>query len=102
MSEESTRVIHIGLPELSEEEVMAIGKLAQRIILKRIFDELARNEVKDIEVTARINREETLDLEIEVYLEVPIFVKVDVDALVEEAIEKAYEAVEKKLREISK
>ncbi|WP_297509686.1 DUF3194 domain-containing protein [Thermococcus sp.] len=101
MSGGSTRVIHIGLPELSEDEVIALGELAQKVILKRVFDELARSEVKDIEVTARINRGETLDLEIEVYLEVPIFVKVDVDALVEEAIEKAYEAVERKLREIS-
>jgi hypothetical protein len=95
------RVIHIGLPELSEEELIEVGELAQETIIKHIFDVLNRSDVKDIEVTMRINREDTLDLEVEVYLEVPIFVKVDVDRLIDEAVEKAYEAVERKLREIA-
>jgi len=95
------RVIHIGLPELSEEELIEIGELAQETIIKHVFEALNRSDVKDIEVTMRINREETLDLEIEVYLEVPIFVKVDVDKLIDEAVEEAYEAVERRLREIA-
>ncbi|NJE42341.1 DUF3194 domain-containing protein [Thermococcus sp. GR6] len=95
------RVIHIGLPELSEEQLIKIGELAQETIIDYVFDHLTRSEVKDIEVTMRINREETLDLEIEVYLEVPIFVKVDVDKLIDEAVERAYEVVERKLREIA-
>ncbi|ASJ08977.1 hypothetical protein A3L11_06955 [Thermococcus siculi] len=97
----SRRVIHIGLPELSEEELIEVGELAQETIIKHIFDVLNRSDVKDIEVTMRINREDTLDLEVEVYLEVPIFVKVDVEGLIDEAVEKAYEAVERKLREIA-
>lgn len=98
---EQRGVIHIGLPELSEEEIIEIGELAQRIIIKHVFSELNRSEVKDIEVTTRINRDDTLNLEIEVYLEVPVFVKVDVERLIEEALEKAYDAVEKRLREIA-
>lgn len=96
-----TGVINIGLPELGEEEIIELGELAQEIIIKHIFDALNRSDVKDIEVTTKINRDETLDLEIEVYLEVPVFVRVDVDALVEEALEKAYNAVERRLREIA-
>ncbi len=95
------RVIHIGLPELSEEQLIDIGELAQETIIKEVFDALNRSDVKDIEVTMRINREDTLDLEVEVYLEVPIFVKVDVDELIEKAVEKAYEAVEKRLKELA-
>ncbi|WP_297477835.1 DUF3194 domain-containing protein [Thermococcus sp.] len=95
------RVIHIGLPELSEEQLIDIGELAQETIIKEVFDALNRSDVKDIEVTMRINREDTLNLEVEVYLEVPIFLKVDVDELIEKAVEKAYEAVESKLREIA-
>ncbi|AHF79661.1 DUF3194 domain-containing protein [Thermococcus paralvinellae] len=95
------RVIHIGLPELSEDELIALGELAQETAIEYIFEHLTRSEVKDIEVTARINKEETLDLELEIYLEVPIFVKVDVDKLVEEALELAYEKVEERLREIA-
>lgn len=98
---EKTGVIHIGLPELSEEQLIEIGELAQSVILKHVFDVLKRSDVKDIEVTARINRDETLNLEIEVFLEVPIFVKTDVEALIEEALEKAYNAVERRLREIA-
>ncbi|AJC70805.1 MAG: DUF3194 domain-containing protein [Thermococcus sp.] len=98
---EQRGVIHIGLPELSEEEIIAIGELAQNVIIKHVFSELNRSEVKDIEVTTRINRDDTLNLEIEVYLEVPVFVKVDVEKLIEEALEKAYDAVEKRLREIA-
>ncbi|AFL94445.1 hypothetical protein CL1_0233 [Thermococcus cleftensis] len=95
------RVIHIGLPKLSEEQLMEIGEIAQETVIKHVFDTLNRSDVKDIEVTMRINREETLDLEMEVYLEVPVFVRVDVDGLIEEAVERAYEAVERKLREIA-
>jgi len=94
-------VIHIGLPELSEEQLMEIGEIAQETVIKHVFDTLNRSDVKDIEVTMRINRDETLDLEIEVYLEVPVFVKVDVESLIDEALERAYEAVERKLREIA-
>ncbi|NJE60883.1 DUF3194 domain-containing protein [Thermococcus sp. 21S7] len=95
------KVIHIGLPELSEEQIIEIGELAQETIIKHVFDVLNRSDVKDIEVTMRINHGETLDLEVEVYLEVPIFVKVDVEGLIDEALEKAYAAVERKLREIA-
>ena len=95
------RVIHIGLPELSEEQLIDIGELAQETIIKEVFDALNRSDVKDIEVTMRINREETLDLEVEVYLEVPIFVKVDVDGLIDKAVEKAYEVVERRLKELA-
>jgi len=98
---EQRGVINIGLPELSEEQLIEIGELAQGIIIKHVFSELNRSDVKDIEVTTRINRGKTLNLEIEVYLEVPVFVKVDVERLIDEALEKAYEAVERKLREIA-
>ncbi|AMM53356.1 DUF3194 domain-containing protein [Pyrococcus kukulkanii] len=92
------KVVHIGLPKLSEEELIEVGSIAQEVIIDYIFDHLAKSEVRDMEVTARINQGETLDLEIEVFIEVPIFVKVDVDSLIEEAIDKAYEAVERYLR----
>ncbi len=95
------RVVHIGLPELSEEQLIEVGELAQETVIGYVFGVLNRSDVKDIEVTTRINRGETLDLELEVYLEVPIFVKVDVEELIEKAVEKAYEAVERKLREIA-
>ncbi|MFA4647590.1 DUF3194 domain-containing protein [Pyrococcus kukulkanii] len=92
------KVVHIGLPKLSEEELIEVGSIAQEVIIDYIFDHLAKSEVRDMEVTARINQGETLDLEIEVFIEVPIFIKVDVDSLIEEAIDKAYEAVERYLR----
>ena len=100
-SDSERRVIHIGLPELSEEQLIEVGEIAQETIIKHVFDVLNRSDVKDIEVTMRINRDETLDLEVEVYLEVPVFVKVDVESLIDEAVEEAYAAVERKLREIA-
>ncbi|WP_258084614.1 DUF3194 domain-containing protein [Thermococcus thermotolerans] len=103
MGEEASgrKVINIGLPELSEEQLIEVGEVAQETIIKHVFDVLNRSDVKDIEVTMRINRNETLDLEVEVYLEVPVFVKVDVEGLIDDAVEKAYAAVERKLREIA-
>jgi len=98
---EKRGVVHIGLPELSEEQLIEIGELAQEAIIRHVFTELNRSDVKDIEVTTRINRDETLNLEIEVYLEVPVFVKVDVDSLIREALERAYARVEERLREIA-
>ncbi len=96
-----TGVIHIGLPEMSEEELAAIGELAQETAINHVFAHLTKSEVKDIEAVVRVTRDETLNLELELYIEVPIFVKVDVDALVEEALEKAYRKVEERLREIA-
>ncbi|WP_010478415.1 DUF3194 domain-containing protein [Thermococcus zilligii] len=101
MNSGERKVIHIGLPELGEEELIELGELAQKVIIEHIFDILSRSDVKDIEVTTRINRDETLDLEIEVYLEVPVFVRVDVDSLISEALERAYESVEKKLKALA-
>ncbi len=94
-------VMHIGLPELGEEELIKLGELAQEAIITHIFDALNKSDVKDIEVTTRINRDETLDLEVEVYLEVPVFVRVNVEKLIDEALEKAYATVERRLREIA-
>ncbi|WP_461865546.1 DUF3194 domain-containing protein [Thermococcus sp.] len=96
-----TRVIHIGLPELDEDELVAIGELAQETVINHVFTHLAKSEVKDIEAVARITRDETLNLELELYIEVPIFVRVDVDALVEEALRRAYQKVEEKLRSLA-
>ncbi len=96
-----TGVIHIGLPEMSEEEIIAIGELAQETAINHVFARLAKSEVKDIEAVSRIVKNETLNLELELYIEVPVFVREDVDALVEEALEKAYEAVERRLRELA-
>jgi len=70
-------------------------------VIGHVFSVLRGSEVKDIEVTTRINRGETLDLEVEVYLDVPIFVRIDVERLVNEALERAYDAVERRLREIA-
>ncbi|RLF82974.1 DUF3194 domain-containing protein [Thermococci archaeon] len=95
------RVIHIGLPELNEEELVRLGELAQETAIEYIFAHLTRSEVKDIEVTTKLNQGDTLDLELEIYLEVPIFVKVDVDNLVEKALEEAYKKVEERLIEIA-
>ncbi|NJF24297.1 DUF3194 domain-containing protein [Thermococcus sp. Bubb.Bath] len=100
-SSKGRRVIHIGLPPLSEEELIEIGELAQETVLKRIFGALNRGDVKDVDVTTRINLGDTLDLEVEAYLEVPVFVKADVEKLVEEALEEAYSVVERRLREIA-
>ncbi|ASJ10854.1 hypothetical protein A3L12_05830 [Thermococcus sp. P6] len=94
-------VVNIGLPELSEEEIVEVGELAQETVIGHVFSVLRGSEVKDIEVTTRINRGETLDLEVEVYLEVPVFVRIDVERLVNEALERAYDAVERRLREIA-
>jgi len=95
------KVVHIGLPDLEPEKLVEIGELAQETIIDRIFEDLTKSEVKDLEVTTRINRGETLDLEIEVYLEVPIFVRTDIGKLIDEAVEMAYRAVEQRLREIA-
>jgi len=97
---EGKGVIHIGLPELDEETLSALGELVQEAVLAHIFESLKRSEVRDVDVTVRVNRGDTLDLEVEAYLEVPVFVRVDVDELLDEALERAYTAVEKKLRAI--
>ncbi len=95
------KVVHIGLPNLEPEKLIEIGELAQETIIGHVFDSLTKSEVKDVEVTTRINLEGTLDLEIEVYLEVPIFVRVDVEGLIDKALKMAYQAVEQRLQEIA-
>ena len=50
------KVFHIGLPELSEEELIALGELAQEEIIDYVFEHLTRSEVKDIEVEKRLRK----------------------------------------------
>lgn len=100
MESEGRRVVYIGLLEFIEEQIIEVGEFVQRVVIKYVFDVFNRSDVKDIEVMMRINRGEIFDFEFEVYFEVLVFVKVDVERLIDEVVEKVYVVVEKKLREI--
>ncbi len=92
------RLIRIGLPELSDEDLTEIASIAQDEVLKRIEESISRSDLIDVDVTVRVVKGETLDLEIEVSFEVPVFVRADVDSIVEDALESAFSKVEEFIR----
>ena len=92
------KVVHIGLPELSEEELTAIAELAHETVVERIRDSLSSSDIIDINVVVKVVEDDTLDLAVDAYVEVPVFVDADVEGIVNEAIELAYERVERELR----
>ncbi|NPA47777.1 MAG: DUF3194 domain-containing protein [Thermococci archaeon] len=92
------KVIHIGLPELSDEELAEVADIAHETVVNEIRESISSSDIIDLDVVVRVTREETLDLSVEAYVEVPIFIGLDVEGIVEEALDSAYARVEEWLR----
>ncbi|MCD6514787.1 MAG: DUF3194 domain-containing protein [Candidatus Asgardarchaeum sp.] len=94
-------VTDIGLPELTLETIEEIAELVEKRIRNYIFSKIGKENVYDIDVTVSIEHDETLDVTIDIDLTLsPLFRDIK-EKLETEALDIAFECLEKRLREIA-
>ncbi|NVM03205.1 MAG: DUF3194 domain-containing protein [Candidatus Helarchaeota archaeon] len=92
-------IIKIGIPALNEEEIIKISEIADFKIKEFIFSKVKKSKVTILESTIEINRENNIcNIEIELDLEVPSLSTSEVEKLAENAINKAFKAIENEFK----
>ena len=91
----------IGIPELTEEQMETLSETAEKAARDYVQSKVPKQEISvlDIIVEAAGSRPVTISVEIDLKLS-PTAKAYSAEKLVNEAAERAFEAVEEKLREL--
>jgi len=92
----------IGIPELTPEQVEELCEVAEEAARRHILSRVPLSRITDLSVSVDVtgSRPVTVDVDLEVALS-PLTKDVDVQGLADEARDRAFSAVEKRLREIA-
>jgi len=89
------------LPSLSSENIEEICEIAEKAARKYIISKVPLRKISDMDITVEVNGEKPLNVSVNVDLELsPLMRNYNVQKLVNEAVRKAFEAVEAYLREL--
>jgi len=89
------------LPSLSSESIEEICEIAEKAARKYIVSKVPLRKISDMDITVEVNGEKPLNVSVNVNLELsPLMRNYNVQKLVDEAVGKAFEAVEAYLREL--
>ena len=89
------------LPSLSSENIEEICEIAEKAARKYIISKVPLRKISDMDITVEVNGEKPLNVSVNVDLELsPLMRNYNVQKLVDEAVRKAFEAVEAYLREL--
>jgi len=89
------------LPSLSSENIEEICEIAEKAARKYIISKVPLRKISDMDITVEVNGEKPLNVSVNVNLELsPLMRNYNVQKLVDEAVRKAFEAVEAYLREL--
>ena len=89
------------LPSLSSENIEEICEIAEKAARKYIMSKVPLRKISDMDITVEVNGEKPLNVSVNVDLELsPLMRNYNVQKLVDEAVRKAFEAVEAYLREL--
>ncbi len=89
------------LPSLSSENIEEICEIAEKAARKYIMSKVPLRKISDMDITVEVNGEKPLNVSVNVDLELsPLMRNYNVQELVDEAVRKAFEAVEAYLREL--
>ena len=92
-------IINIGLPNLTEEELIHISEITDLKIKNYIFSKIGKSKVTILESTIEITNENNiLNVEIELELEIPSLPNSEVNELAESAIKIAFDAIENEFK----
>ena len=91
----------IGLPELTDEQVMEVVEAGERAARDYVLSMLPPKKIYDVGVSIVVEGTVPLTITVDVELRVASSAKVDPDELAREAARKAMEAVEARLRELA-
>ena len=92
-------IIEIGITNLNEEEIIRISELADFKIKEFIFSIIKKSKVTILESTIEVNNENNIcKIEIDLELEIPSFSISEVKKIAENAVLKAFEAIENEFK----
>ena len=94
-------VVDIGLPELTDEQVLEVVEAGERAAREYVLSRLPAKKVYDMGVCIQVEGGLPLTVTVDVELRVASSAGLDPDELAREAAKRAMQAVEEKLREIA-
>jgi len=91
-----------GIPELTDEQIEEICEIAEEAARKYILSKVPLKKISDFDITVETEGLKPLNISVEINLELsPLMRDYDVNKLVEEAVKKAFEAVDNHLKGLS-
>ncbi len=91
-----------GIPELTDDQIEEICEIAEEAARKYILSKVPLKKISDFDITVETEGLKPLNISVEINLELsPLMRDYDVNKLVEEAVKKAFEAVDNHLKGLS-
>ena len=91
-----------GIPELTAEQVEKLCEVAEEAARRHILSKVPMRKISDFDITVEVEGLKPLNVTVDVNLELsPLMRNYDAEKLVEEAVKKAFNAVDNYLRELS-
>jgi len=91
-----------GIPELTDEQIEEICEVAEEAARKYILSKVPLKKILDFDITVETEGLKPLNVSVEINLELsPLMRNFDAEKLVEEAVKKAFEAIDKHLKGLS-
>lgn len=91
----------IGIRGIGDGEMVELCKLAESVIRNYLFTRIPRRQVLDLDVTVEANLNDVLTITIDLDVTLSPFFRGNLEEIEDEAINEAFNAIEKKLRELS-
>lgn len=91
----------ISIRGISEDNVVELCELAESVVRSHIFSRIPRRQILDLDVTIEADLNEALTITIDIDVTLSPFFQGNLEEIEEEAIEKAFKIIERRLREFS-
>jgi hypothetical protein len=94
--------VDLGIPELTDEQIEAAGQAAENAARKHVFSKISQKQVETLNISVEAEGTKPISFTVEVDLVLlPEVEDVNEKALVEEAVKKAFDAIESYLRKLT-
>jgi prefoldin beta subunit len=96
------KLVELGIPELTNEQIEAVSEAAEDAARKHIFSKVKQKQVETLNISVDAEGAKPVNVTVEVDLALlPQAKGVDEKALAKEAVQAAFEAIEKYLRKLT-
>lgn len=92
----------LGIPELTDEQVEAVSEAAENAARKHIFSKVNQKLVNTLDISVEAEGSKPVNFVVEINLVLALEAKdIGEKALADEALQKAFEAIESSLRKLT-
>ena len=92
----------IDISKLTPEQIEQLCLVGEAAASNYVRKKASKHEIEQLDITIETSRNEELAIDIIIDLELSLFSQLDSDSLAQEAVDIAFEAIEEKLREITR